>query len=398
MAIRSEHSQRSTRPRFNGLRVISASLLAATVLMGCKTLDTRMSVQDFLALQADGEVTTPAGQPTTQPVAAKMIPWTAGSYKVGPADVIRVTIAGLEVLSTTGVYQLRVNEQGAVLLDTVGLLPVAGLTLDEIEKKIHDAYVPKYIRQTQVTAEMISFHTIDVIVLGEVRLPAPVELRSDKDSVLHAILAAGGPTEVADGRITLLHATSPDKPIVFNISQRADLARAARSDILENSDVIIVERGVNDFVFVQGLVNVPGPVPMPNGTRLSILQAIAAAGGTLHAFAPKEATLMRHSPDGDLIRVRLDLHRLALGEDPDLVLASGDVVLVPHTSDTRFEEFLARTLFFRAGVDATFNPWTYYFFQKDIDVREDAIGAGGGFFDTSGRLGLFDVPTPTPAP
>jgi polysaccharide export outer membrane protein len=339
--------------------------------------------------------------PTTQPagVAAKVqlpaqAPKPSGPYRVGPGDVLEVTLAGLEEVGLTGALSLRVSEQGTVTMDPVGSIHVADLTLDQVESAIHDAYVPKYIKETQVSANIISYRMIDVIVLGAVQQPTPIELRGDKSSLLHAILAAGGPTEVADGRITLLKVRTPDEPVVYDLNARSDLVRAAQPGTVEHSDVIIVERGTNDYIYVQGLVNTPGPVPMPPRTQMSVLQAIGAAGGTLHAFSPREATLMRRKPDGDLIRVRLDLHALARGEDPDLALAPGDMVYVPHTSGTRFEEFLARTLYFRAGVDATYNPWTYYFFRKDIEVREDQIAATSDFFSTSGRFGGFGTPAP----
>jgi protein involved in polysaccharide export with SLBB domain len=279
-------------------------------------------------------------------------------------------------------------------MDPVGEIHVTDLTLDQVEEVIHDAYVPKFIRETQVSANIVSYRMIDVIVLGEVRTPAPIELRGDKSSVLQAVLAAGGLTPVADGQVTLLRVQSPDKPVIFDLKSRVDLVRAAQPGTVGNSDVLIVERGANDYVYVQGLVNTPGPILMPQGTQMSVMQAIASAGGTLHAFAPKEVTLMRRQPDGDLIRVRLDLHRLTLGEDPDLALAAGDMVHIPHTAGTRFEEFLAKTLYFRAGVDATYNPWTYYFFRKDIDIREDQIAATSDFFGTQGRFGGFGTPAP----
>lgn len=388
-----QHKRYSGHSRLGQL--VGAGLLVA-VMVGCAPPDTRISIDEFLAMQQPAP-TTQASRDVSNVTVPIQPPESSGPYRVGTGDVLEVTIAGLEDVGLEGSFSLRVSEQGTVTMDPVGAIRVADLTLDQVESTIHGAYVPKYIKETQVSAKIVSYRTIDVIVLGEVRAPTPIELRGDKSSVLRAVLAAGGMTAVADGRVTLLKVQSPNEPAVFDLKNRVDLLRAAQPGTVGNSDVLIVERGANDYVYVQGLVNSPGPVLMPQGTRMSVLQALASVGGTLHAFAPKEATLMRRQPDGELIRVRLDLHRLALGEDPDPALAAGDMVHVPHTSNTRFEEFLARTLYFRVGVDATYNPWTYYFFRKDLDVREGALSQDSGFFETSGRYGGFGTPLPAPA-
>jgi hypothetical protein len=130
---------------------------------------------------------------------------------------------------------------------------------------------------------------------------------------------------------------------------------------------------------------------MPRGASISVSQAIAAAGGTLHAFSPKEATLMRRQSDGGLIRAKLELDRIMQGEDPDVLLAAGDILIVPHTFETRLEEFLARAFVFRFGMDTTYNPWTYYYFKKDRESRED-FGGTGGFFSTFGRQLTSELP------
>lgn len=366
---------------------------------GCESPDTRISVDEFLAMQegrsfdANTATTQPAADPSTpQQIAA----WVGGPKRIGAGDVISVTMSGLEALGLKGTYELRVEDDGTILLDTIGEVRVAGLTLGDAERMLHDAYVPKFIKETQVTVEVISHSTVSVVVLGEVRQPVPVELRRDQSSVLHAILAAGGPTESANGDVTVLKAADPENPLKFDMKQRAELARAATPGLVDNADIVIVERGASDYIFIHGLVNTPGPIGVRAGTTISVMQAIAAAGGTLRSFAPREATLMRRKSTGELVRVKLDLHRLSRGEDPDLALAPGDIVLVPHTVDTRFEEWLAKTLYFRAGVDGTFNPWTFYFFEKDFDLRERELDSRD-VFGTEARFGGFGTPI-GPAP
>jgi len=369
----------------------------ALALTGCQQVDSRITVQEFLALEAAGEAGVEA-PPATQPAVPE--PLTPTAYRVGSGDILTITITGLETIGLPGTYTVRVNEQGRTLLPTIGEVEVAGLTLAEVESKLHKAYVPRYIKETQVTAQIAEsalgtplYQPIDVVVMGEVRTPTTVALRRDKASALQAILAAGGPTDYASGRVVVIPARNPDSPAVFDMSSRADIVRAARPGTVQASDVVVVERRRNDFVYVQGLVNVPGAVPVAPGAKLSVLQAIAASGGPLLAFSPKEGTLIRRRPNGELIRVRLDLQRMVAGEDPDLALAPGDVVSVPHTDATRLEEFLAKSFIFRFGTDTTFNPWTHYYFKKDRETRND----NGGAFNTFGQSLLSTPITIAPA-
>jgi len=374
--------------------VLLLVVLWTGVHAGCQP-DTRMSVGTFLAMEAAAgrlDQADPTPPTSTQPAETVLDPWHPGPYKIGPGDVITVNVAGLEAVGLPGEYTLRVNEAGQIGLPSIGRIPVGGMILDEVEETIKSAYAPRFIKETQVTAEITAYRPIDLIVLGEVRTPAPIELRRDRSSILQAILASGGPTEFADGRVTLIPARAPDQVVSLDLNKREDLVRAAKAGAIQDSDVLIVERRSADVVYVQGLVQGPGPVPMPKGTTMSVLQAICAAGGTLLEFCPTEATLMRRRPNGELVRVKLELDRIKAGQDPDIALAAGDMLVVPHNASTRFEEFLARAFIFRFGLDTTFSPWTHYYFQKDRESREQFGGGGEGFFGTFGRqLSTMDL-------
>jgi protein involved in polysaccharide export with SLBB domain len=232
-----------------------------------------------------------------------------------------------------------------------------------------------------VTVEVTEYHLMDVMVLGDVARPSTVELRRDRMSVLHALLAAGGPVEF-EGRVTIIPAHDPDDPVRFDLGDAPELAQAAKAGVLKDGDVMIVDRRPQSAVFVLGLVNLPGPVPMPRATSLSVLQALGSAGGTRLEFQPKDATVLRRNPDGTVLRVRLDLQRTMNGDDPDIRLAAGDILLVPHNADTRIEEFIARNLRMGFGLDATFNPWGYYYFREDQKLRED-FGVSGSYLNTA---------------
>lgn len=389
-------------------RLLILLTTGSLLVSGCQQ-DTRMNVYEYLEMQKSehgvlGEearaalaATQPAAEPPAPPALPELDPWAQGPYRVGPEDVLTVTIPGMDALGLPSVHTVRVSQEGIIRLPSIDDVHVSGKALDEIEPAIEDMYKAS-IRDPQVRVEISQYHMLNVMVVGDVTQPATVELRRDRMSVLHAMLAAGGPMEFA-GRVTIVPAKDPDAPVRLDLSYPSDLARAAKAGVIDDGDVMIVDRRPHSAVYVLGLVNNPGPVLLPRASSLSVLQALGSAGGTRLEFEPKDATVLRRNPDGTVLRVKLHLQRTLNGEDPDIRLAAGDILVVPHTADTRLEEFLARNLRMGYGVETTFNPWTHYYFKRDQDLRGG--GFGGSLFDSAARQlffgsDLFGVAAPPP--
>ena len=361
--------QRGTRPLSTALGALGMFLC-----LGCQQ-DTRMSLQQFIETEPVPLVAS------SQPAGVTIAPWAPGPYRVGPEDVLSIKIAGLEPTGATAeaVPTYRVTEKGELNLPSVGGIVVNGMTLDQVETTIQAAYSPKYIKETQVTAQVVSYKLINVIVVGDTfRFSTSgsqiVELRRDRSSVIQAILASGGASEFG-GRVTHIPAKAPGQVTIYEMNNQEHLARAARIGSVEEGDLLIVDSRANDSIYVYGLVNSPGAIPVGRAAVLSVMQAIGAAGGTRHEFEPREATLMRRRSDGSLARVKINLDRVKQGIDPDLALAAGDVLVLPHNTATRIEEYIARYFQPRIGVgiDTTYNPWTLYYLQKNAEMTDQGI-------------------------
>ena len=339
--------------------------------LGAGCHDTRIPLRTFIEMNQQAAA-------TTQPAEA-VRGWAPGPYQVGAGDVLAVTISGLAQLGVSETASVRIGQEGAILLPTVGQIQVVGQTLEQIAAKISSAYSPQYITECTVRVDVESYHPTSVLVLGEVASPGLVELRRDQRSVLQAVLRTGGPTELASDQVVLIPAADPENRQCFDIANIDGLVQAAQPDRLDDLDILWVGRRNSDFVYVQGLVGSPGVVPMMRGTGLSVLQALASVGGTNNIACPTEATLYRKADDGRTARVKIDIKRMIDGKDPDLALLPGDLLLVPHTSATRTREFIASNLVIRGGIDATFSPFTHYYFLRDRQSR------GDGILDTFGR-------------
>jgi len=399
-----------SRQAVNGFLALSVGGLvvaAGLVAPGCH--DDRISVHEFLAMDqpqpgtqtiSPGEHAAAASQPAGSVVVPGLEPWATGPYTVGPDDVLAITVVGLEAASLPPAYQTRVSQQGQIRLPSIGAVDVAGLTLDQLEARILEKYASK-IRdaetQVTVTAEVKVYGPISVTVFGDIYRASnaqyeQVELRHDRASVLQAVQSAGGFQEFG-GRVTLIPAKNPGQPVLFDLSNRSDLVRAAKPGTIQQADLLIVDNRPNQAIYVYGLVNNPGPISMPRGATMSVMQTIGAAGGPPLAFEPREATLMRRKTVGEVVRVKLDLDRIKQGKDPDITLAAGDVLVVPHNAATRIEEYINKTFQPRigVGVDATYNPWTLYYLRKGAEIG----GQNGTFFNSLTNLLQSGAITPT---
>jgi hypothetical protein len=102
-------------------------------------------------------------------------------------------------------------------------------------------------------------------------------------------------------------------------------------------------------------------VPVPANGSLSLVRTVAAAGGVRDFLDPPEATLWRRLPDGQQLRVKVDLAEVLAGNSADFALRAGDVLDVPHTPETRFREWVAANIRIGPfGVTAVYDPVADY--------------------------------------
>jgi hypothetical protein len=90
-------------------------------------------------------------------------------------------------------------------------------------------------------------------------------------------------------------------------------------------DVIVVPAAGQ--VTVQGWVDKPGGFPITSG--MTVLGSIAAAGGANFTSA---ATLLREQSNGHKLEVALDINKMKHGEQPDLLVQGGDVIVVERSA------------------------------------------------------------------
>ena len=342
--------------------------VGALSAMGCQP-DHRVSLDQFLEMQ---KTDRPAAE--AEDAASADIDRTFGPYQVGSGDVLNVTLTGTQPEIIPAVH-VRVDREGNVQLPIVGAIQVAGLELDNIEDRIRGAYVPKVYNEVVVYVELVAPQTTGVLVVGAVTAPGLVQVRRTERDLLHAIVAAGGVSQEASGLATLRRIRRPGDGVTLDLKDAEQLREALALSPLESGDVVSVHAAPANTIYVGGLVNRALPQIYPAGAKVTALQALAGASGLRTDVYPKDATLVRRLPDGTDAHVRLNLERMARGEDANVVLAAGDILWVPETWETRVQDFVNRNIFFRAGVNVNYSVSAIEFLN-----RREMQGArfGGG--------------------
>ncbi len=310
-------------------------------------------------------------------------------YVLGPADVVSLSLTGIDAPTATMEIRARVDDTGQIDLPLAGKVEVGGMSESEAEHSIKSAFVPGVVKQLTVHLEVLSFDTTDVVVSGAVTAPGLVSLRRTERNALYAMLAAGGVSDLASGKVTIRRARRSGPDVVYDLTDTLQFEAALAEEPLQDGDRVIAEAAPPNTVYVGGLLNNPRPQAYPTGVKVTLLQAIAAAGGLREDVLPREGTLIRRLPDVTDVHVKLNLRRVQSGEDPNITMAAGDILWVPETLETRFIDFLNRNIFIRAGVSVNYNvTGLEYLNRKSLQMRRFG-GAGGNLADSFDPLGFL---------
>jgi polysaccharide export outer membrane protein len=354
------------------------------VAVGCRA-EYRISLDEFLAMQA-AEHAAVIERPDTQPT--EVIDERLGPYKVGPGDVLTVTITNTQNTFIAPI-PARVDREGFIDLPIVGEIQVGGLELDAVEEMIKNAYVPRVFGDASAHAALTEIDGTSVLVMGAVTSPGLIPLRRTERNVLFAIVSAGGVTQDSAGKATLRRLRQPTETTSIDLTDPVQLKEALAMAPLEDGDIITVHSRMPNTLFVGGLVQRASAQMYPLGASVTVLQALAGAQGLRTDVTPNEGTLIRRMADGRDVMVKLELDRIARGEAPNIELMAGDILWVPQTFTTRVQDWANRNLFLRAGISVVYSVTGIEFMNRQ-DQQSAALGGGGDLQDSFDPLGFLN--------
>ena len=245
-------------------------------------------------------------------------------YRIGAKDLLQITVYELPELNQT----VRVSEDGSITLSLLGKIEVAGLTAQELEKKLASVLDRQYTKNAHVTVFIKEYQKVSVI--GAVGKPGQYELVGPT-TLLYVIAQAGGLTAQAMNEIFVYRKEADGQQSI--ISVRLDDLASGKQEFnveLKPNDVVSIPIDVMLNVFVYGEVKTPGVIPYLSSKRITLLQAVAQAGGPTE-WAKKSRVMIKRKDKrtGKEIEIRVNLKNMISGRVSDIVLEEGDVVIVP---------------------------------------------------------------------
>jgi polysaccharide export outer membrane protein len=261
--------------------------------------------------------TAAAAQPAVDPDA----------YRIGARDLIEIRVFELPELNV----EQRVNESGTISLPIVGEYQAAGFTTAELAQHLEALLEEAYVERASVTVELVEFRSAPISVLGAVKKPGDLAFSGDW-TLLEAITAAGGLAETHGNAVHVLRRSPNGLSDQVSITVEDLLVRAdpdANIPLFAN-DLVNVENAVPVNIYCLGEVASPGALQFRSTERITVLSAIARAGG-LTERASAKIRIKRPGANGGEEVIEVNYKKILAGEQPDLALESNDVLFVPES-------------------------------------------------------------------
>lgn len=285
-----------------------------------------------------------------------------GRISVAPGDAIRVRIFEPYEGSIFPTIQRpgadfgaqRITDEGTINIPFVGTIHVAGLDLNQIEKKVAQQVASSGKAQDpQVIAEFVADRTHTVMVSGDVKSPGRVSILEGVRTVVEAINRVGGPAGVGGqpgGPSGGVGANQVEVVVrrqgqIILTSQFSDMLAGADIPVMKN-DEIVVRPNFRAFT-VLGAVKKSGNVEMTKH-HMSLLEALGMVGGLADERANKTGVYVFRM--GDLLTnptARGRVFRLDLFQPVSIFIAQQfpvqprDVVYVTNAPLYEYDKILA---------------------------------------------------------
>lgn len=249
-------------------------------------------------------------------------------YRVGPKDLIDIKVFEAPEFNVSA----RVSEDGAINLPVVGDILVNGLTDGGVTLRIREALEECCIQRATVSVQILEFNARPISVIGAVSRPGPLSF-SGRWTLLEALTAAGGLAPSHGDEVHILRRADNGLTDQIEISLQALLGEAdprVNLPIFAN-DLINVPPTIEVTIFCLGEVERPGAMVFKSTERITLLTAIARAGG-LTDRSSRKITIKREGRGGGVAtELTVDYKDVLSGKSDDITLREGDVVVVKES-------------------------------------------------------------------
>ncbi|RJP84271.1 MAG: periplasmic polysaccharide biosynthesis/export protein [Desulfobacteraceae bacterium] len=240
----------------------------------------------------------------------------AQDYILGEGDVLTISIYDQPDLQST----LRISGDGMITLPLIGQVAAAGLSVDQLGKKIESRLADGYIVDPHVNIFVEEFRSLKATILGGVNTPGLYELKG-QTSLLELISKAGGLTKEASNQAIIQRNQENNKgkkAITVNLSELMEKGQSSQNLSIVNGDNIYIPK--KKVFYVTGEVKSPNSYDYEEG--LTVIQALTKAGGVNDKAAPGRIKIIRSTNGKEELLERVKM---------DLQVEANDVIVVPES-------------------------------------------------------------------
>jgi len=291
---------------------------------GQATFPTVFPAVEIAPAASEPPVSTTAASTTTPVSTAPKngAPTSDTALRLGTGDLLDINFYNVPDLNT----KTRVGSNGDVYLPLVDYVHVLGLTPEEAAAVIEKRYADGgFLKDPHITLLIDEYESQGVSMLGEVMKPGVYPVLGGQ-RLLDLIAAAGGYTDKAGRSITITHRNSLDKPFTVPLSRNT--TDGDNNIDVSPGDTVIVRRA--DIFYVVGDVGRPSGFMMDT-ENLTVLKAIALAGGTNHTAKLNGTRIIRRGPNG-MTETPVELKRILQAKAHDIPLQADDILFVPSSA------------------------------------------------------------------
>jgi polysaccharide export outer membrane protein len=274
-------------------------------------------------------------------------------YRVGEGDVLKINVFGEAGMND---LRIRVEADGRIQLPAIQSPKVGGLTLREIQTKLTSAYRAEF-NEPWVMVTMESYGSKPVYLLGEFNNPG-VSYMDRPTNLLAAVALGKGTTPKA--YMPGARVIRGDAILPVDIKSVLKDGRLEQNIWLKGGDTIFIPSAEELKCYVVGAVQAPGAFPCAEGQQ-TLARVLAAAGGPLGTKAAlgNVRIIRTLSPvEGQVLTA--DATRMLTGEIPDIELRPDDIVFVPQTKLSRWNDVVQQVLPTLSLIGAPIQPFMLF--------------------------------------
>ena len=262
------------------------------------------------------------------------------TYVLGPDDEVTIWVLEADELSTD---PIRIGTGGYMNLPMVGRFRAAGLTVEQLEAELTHR-LKTYVREPNVAVSITEFRSQPVSVIGAVKDPGVHQLEGQK-TLVEVLSLAGGLREDAGHSVKITRRLKwgriPLPTAQDNSTGRFSVAEVSLEDVMEArnpeenvfikpNDVISVPRA--EMIYVVGAVKRSGGFVLGERESISVLQALALAGGLARFATPKNSKILRPNEEAaQSTEIAINLKDILSNKSPDVPLQRDDVLFIPRS-------------------------------------------------------------------